>query len=400
MFYIPQVQKDDCGFACLKMVLANINRDKNYLFMSQKEEHGAYSYSDLMKLAKKEGANLEALKVTEKSELNNCTSFPFIASVALKNGAKHAVVVTKIRWKRVYLLDPSRGKHSLPINKFIEIWDGTGLYVQSFEFKKATKPKVEPLSVSSKIGLSIIQIIAMGLAVSGVYFIKDDTKVYIPALFLSLAIIAELILKLVSYRIMKNLDKKYFSNDYLPEKNFKDYIKRYEQYKKLSLSSPMNLLLIIVLSIGLITIVILNDYRNIMLALVPMVLALLNNIIVQPILKNKKKDILQLENSLDDVRSGEELRERMSEIHDKAYNYGYLDIAIRYVYAGLIILSALLTMRICGISSFPFIIFYSCISVTIFKSLDEMLSFNERIEEYNLAKIKMINAVKLDKRND
>ena len=90
----------------------------------------------------------------------------------------------------------------------------------------------------------------------------------------------------------------------------------------------------------------------------------------------------------------------MSEIHEKAYNYGYLDIAIRYVYAGLIILSALLTMRICGISSFPFIIFYSCISVTIFKSLDEMLSFNERIEEYNLAKIKMINAVKLDKRND
>lgn len=400
MFYIPQIQKDDCGFACLKMVLANINKDKNYLFMSQKEEHGAYSYSDLIKIAKKEGANLEALKVTEKSELNNCTSFPFIASVTLKNGAKHAVVVTKIRWKRVYLLDPSRGKYSLPINKFIEIWDGTGLYVQSFEIKKAMKPKVEPLSVSSKIGLSIIQIVAMGLAVAGVYFIKDDTKVYIPALFLSLAIIAELILKLVSYRIMKNLDKKYFSNDYLPEKNFKDYIKRYEQYKKLSLSSPMNLLLIIVLSIGLITIVILNDYRNIMLALVPMVLALLNNLVIQPILKNKKKDILQLENSLDDVHNGEELRERMSEIHEKAYNYGYLDIAIRYVYAGLIILSALLTMRICGISSFPFIIFYSCISVTIFKSLDEMLSFNERIEEYNLAKIKMINAVKLDKRND
>ena len=121
MFYIPQVQKDDCGFACLKMVLANINKDKNYLFMQQKEEHGAYSYSDLMKLAKKEGVNLEALKITEKSELNNCTSFPFIASVALKNGAKHAVVVTKVRWKRVYLLDPSRGKYSLPINKFIEI---------------------------------------------------------------------------------------------------------------------------------------------------------------------------------------------------------------------------------------------------------------------------------------
>ena len=32
MFYIPQIKKDDCGFACLKMVLANINKDKNYLF--------------------------------------------------------------------------------------------------------------------------------------------------------------------------------------------------------------------------------------------------------------------------------------------------------------------------------------------------------------------------------
>ena len=399
MFYIPQIQKDDCGFACLKMVLANINKDKNYLFLPQDEEHGNYSYSDLMKIGKKEGINFEALKVTEKSELINCSSFPFIATIELKNGAKHAVVVTKIKWKRVFLIDPIKGKYSMSFKNFIKVWDSTGLFIQSFEKKKATPCKITPVSAGNKVLLGIIQMVAIACAVLGVYFIKSDTKIYIPVIFLSGAIISELILKLVSYSIMKNLDIKYFSDEYLPGKGFKKYVQRYEDYKRLSLSSPMNLMLIMVLAVGLVVIVILNDYRNLMLALVPIVLALFHNLFVYPVLKSKRRDIETLEDGLDNAKTLEELKDQVKVVHDKAYYYGYLDIAIRYAYAGIIVLSALLTMRMCGISSFPYIIFYSCVSVTVYKSFDEILSFSERIDEFNKVKVKMINVIKRENEN-
>ena len=122
MFYIPQILKDDCGFACLKMVLAYMNKDKNYLYLPQDESHGFYSYSDLKELGYEKGINFTGFEVANKEELVSCSSFPLILSIELKNGAKHAVVVTKVKWKKVYYLDPRSGSTSMPLNKFVNIF--------------------------------------------------------------------------------------------------------------------------------------------------------------------------------------------------------------------------------------------------------------------------------------
>ena len=113
MYFIQQRQKDDCGFTCLKMILATLNKDKNYLFLPQKENHGPYSYTDLVKIGKEHGVNFSALKAIEKEGLINCRSFPFIATIEKKNGNKHAVIITKIKIGRVYFTDPMKGKASL-----------------------------------------------------------------------------------------------------------------------------------------------------------------------------------------------------------------------------------------------------------------------------------------------
>ena len=102
------------------------------------------------------------------------------------------------------------------------------------------------------------------------------------------------------------------------------------------------------------------------------VLALFDTIFIAPIMKKKKHEIAQLEDRFDSAKTADELREKVKDAHTKAYNYSYIDIATRYLYAGVIVLTALLTMHICGISSFPYIIFYSCISLTLFKSLDSL----------------------------
>ena len=394
MFYIPQTQKDDCGFTCLKIMLANINKDKNYLFLPQDDDHGPYSYQELISLAKEHGLNLEAIKTTEKASLSSGKEFPFIACITLKNGALHAVLVIKTTEKYVIYIDPKKGKMKKKTSEFIGIWDGTGLIIESYEKRKCSYKIADPMTISSKVFLGIIQLIVGLFAVFGVYFIKDDTPIYVPAIFLSLAIVTELILKAISYRIMKKLDAHYFSEGVIPDKGFRNYIEKYEKYKSLSLTSPMNYILILVFSLALLAVILLNDKRNALLVLVPLLLACIDSLVVDPYLRKKKAEIDEQEEDLDNAKDALELKEKVKKVHDKAYNYGYTDLAVRYLYAGAIILTTLLTMRLCGISSFPYIIFYSCISLTLFKSISELFSYGEKMQQYNLVKIKLNNATR------
>ena len=399
MFYIPQIQKDDCGFACLKMVLATINKDRNYLFLSQDESHGYYSYSDLMKLGKKQGVIFSPIKVSEKESLTNCKSFPFIATICPKKSVHHAIVVTKIKWKRVYYIDPKSGSESMGLKKFLLVWDGTGLIVESFEKKKSEVAKLEPVSVSNKTILGLIQLVAGIFTVLGVYFIKDDTPIYIPAIFLSLAIISELIMRIVSYHLMKKLDAFFFEESKMPTSGFRKYIERFENYKRLSLSSPMNYVLLLIFCLGLLTVVLLNDIKNAMLIIVPLVLGLLDLFIVIPFLKKKEKEVNEAESEIDTITDVSDIKRQMKEVHTKAYNYSYARVAINYFYAGLIILTTLLTMHLCGLSSFPYIIFYSCLSISFYRSIHQLISFGDRIEEYNIAKVKLSNSLKRHQEN-
>ncbi len=394
MFYIPQTQKDDCGFTCLKMMLATINKDKNYLFLPQKEEHGFYSYSDLMDIAKGYGLNLEAVRATERETLSSCKKLPLIATITLNNGALHAVLVTKVNEKKITYLDPKKGKVVMRLSEFQNIWDGTCLLIESFEPKKCTYKIKDPLTTSNKVFLGIVQFIVGLFAVFGVYFIKDDTPIYIPAIFLSLAIVTELIVKALSFSTMKKLDDYYFSEGVLPNGKFRSYIEKYERYKRLALTSPMIYILLLVFALAMVTIILLNDMKNAFLVIVPLLMAGIDTLIVEPVIKKKKNEINELEEDLDNAKNAEQLRAKIKVVHSKAYSYGYFDIALRYIYAGLIILTTLLTMRLCDISSFPYLIFYSCISLTLYKSINQLFGFSDRIQEYNLAKIKLNNSTK------
>ena len=400
MFYIPQILKDDCGFACLKMVLAYMNKDKNYLYLPQDESHGFYSYSDLKELGYEKGINFTGFEAANKEELVSCSTFPLILSIELKNGAKHAVVVTKVKWKKVYYLDPRSGSTSMPLNKFVNIWDGTGLMIESFEKRPCPIKPVSPLKVGTSVLLGVIQVLVAACAAVGIYFVKDGTPIYVPAIFLSVAIVLELLMKAFCFNIMKKLDQFFFSEQNLPLKGYRDYLERFENYKRLALSAPINLILMFVILIGLSAVVLLNDIRNVMLVLVPIAIATFEWLVISPMAKNKANEVKELEEDLDNAENGEELQNKARILHSKAYSYSYIKMACSYLYAGLIILVALLTMRLCGLSSFPYIIFYSCISVALLRTLQDLFSYNEKIEEFNIVKVRISNSINSHKEND
>ena len=394
MYFIHQIQKDDCGFACLKMILATINKDKNYLYLPQDESHGPYSLEELGEIGQNYGLSFEAFRATIKTDVANCPRFPFIAILSLKNEAKHAVCVTRVKWGRVSYVDPRYGKVSVPLKKFVNDWDGTGLLIKGFEKRKCPIKSPNPISFGQRLLLGMIQFIAGSLAVLGVYFIKDGTPIYLPMIFLSLAIAGEVIMKVLSYAYMKKIDDYFFNENRIPRSGFRNYFLRFENYKRLSLYSPMNYVLIFVFTLGLVAVVLFNDYRNLLIVLAPVTLAFLEALIITPILKKKKQFVSELEDNIDNSKNVKDFKEKIRAMHKQAYSYSYLNLLTTYLFALLILVSVILTMKLCEITSFPYIIFYTCIAIALFKAMRELFSTNERINEFNIVKVKISNSMK------
>ena len=99
MYYIPQVSKSGCGFACLKMLLAYAQKDERYLYLKEDENHGPYSYQELVGLAQRYDVTLIGFNYADKDDLSHLNTFPVILSVLQDNDSLHAVLVSKRKGK-------------------------------------------------------------------------------------------------------------------------------------------------------------------------------------------------------------------------------------------------------------------------------------------------------------
>ena len=91
-YYCLQLNECDCGYAVIKMLLANVNNDKNYLFMKEDITKKSYSLLELKKIGEKYNLNLKGFEVKDFKSVNK---FPFIALINI-NKQNHYVIVNKI----------------------------------------------------------------------------------------------------------------------------------------------------------------------------------------------------------------------------------------------------------------------------------------------------------------
>ena len=85
-YYIEQIGENDCGIASLKMLLAILYKNKDFLYYPQKERNISYNYKELMQIASKEGVNLGVSKVVDKNDIFTYkTKNPFLISIKVEN---------------------------------------------------------------------------------------------------------------------------------------------------------------------------------------------------------------------------------------------------------------------------------------------------------------------------
>lgn len=169
-----QESSSDCGFCALKVLLANLNNDSNYLSLENKKQ-GAYSMLDIKKLALEYKLELEGYKVEDSSLLSTLT-FPFICQI--KRGKEnHFVIVEKIKKGIFYVFDPSIG--SLEINEsiFLELFNQNVLTIKNHEKFKLSKEKK---TINSWLLLSIVTngFIGISLIITSLLIFKGLNSIY------------------------------------------------------------------------------------------------------------------------------------------------------------------------------------------------------------------------------
>lgn len=144
---VMQDGNKDCGAACLLSIIhffgGDISLDRIVdMLKTTKEGTNFYNISEV---AGKFGLVAKCFKVDDIDKIKNI-SIPFIVQVS-NNSYNHFVVVYKINNNKVTIMDPARGKCSLDIFDFSNIWTG---YIMLFE-KVSSIPNYKYDKVLNKI---------------------------------------------------------------------------------------------------------------------------------------------------------------------------------------------------------------------------------------------------------
>ena len=157
MYYIPQVSKSGCGFTCLKMLLAIAHDDEKYLYLKEDENHGSYSYQDLLEIAQRYEVTLIGVKYDDKSDLRHFKEFPIILTILTDNEVPHAVLAVKRKGDFLKIHDPGAGIKWVKIDKFIQSWDGTALAINHVEECPFKERQVDAKDTKSEVVSYIFQ---------------------------------------------------------------------------------------------------------------------------------------------------------------------------------------------------------------------------------------------------
>ena len=391
MFYLPQLGKSDCGVACLKMILADLNKDRQYLFLPCDENHGMYSFKDLQDIAKCHGLTLAGFKVTDKEEIRKC-NLPAIIRMTTKENCHHAVVLTKVNKNSVVFIDPHIGKVKMKIDEFFVRWDATGLFVTKFEKQIYPYDSIEPLTLKHKIACLGLQILSGLLFASGVYFISPNGPYYIALILIGLGLIVELLLRGYLFKLMKHIDE-YFLNRYhdVNDRNYYEYYVRCQNFKKTYLTTQLNIVYSFLVSAFIIFITIFNSPYNFPITIAPIVIAA-----IQCLICNKKEEV-ELQQMADDE---EELKVntkhndmilKVKSLQKKAYDFSKIKLLMKFSCVLLFTMTSILSMALTGKITLIDLIFDLCIQAFVYQNLLPLFSFEKNTQEVLLSKARVSN---------
>ena len=177
-----QLTNYDCGFACLKMILANFHHDENYLFLKQNLNKKNYSFLELANIAKDHNLTLKGY------ECNDIFLLKKLPCITLVNNQKnnHFVIIKKIKNNKIYLIDPLLGDKCILLKDFEKKWSKKVLLVEKVKKTKCQDYiKFSKYYSSKQIILYFVEIVVLFL-VAFLTKYNQDSSPFLICLFVIL----------------------------------------------------------------------------------------------------------------------------------------------------------------------------------------------------------------------
>ena len=397
MFYISQVGKSDCAFACLTMMLAHFHKDRNYLFLRRDTSH-AYSFNEIIKEGEKYGLSLSAISVSNEEEILNKPPLPMI--VTLKNKEKktlHSVILLKVNARRVVIFDPSLGRLTLPYQEFIDKWSKKALIKTNVE--KMSCPITPPdfIAKKDKITLPLFQTLSGVSLLFGTYFIQSDAYVFIPIIFFSLFVIFEILFRDNLIKAMRRMDEILTGYSLNADKNqYPDLFKVTEKYRYYAFSVIPGLINACLITFFMMVVLLLNGSENAIYILIAVVLSVFENLIIAPYLKDREIFVGKKEQELELADTQEKYVLLSNEARESSYKIGLFKTAFTYVEIGIMLLIIIFVMAINQIASVTYVVFFLCLSTFLKNHIDKILQYPSSLEEKQNYQVKLLHYLKED----
>lgn len=399
MYFIYQLQNDDCGFACLKMLIAQLYKDESFLYIKQNLKHGNYSFQDLILIAKKYGATLNGYHYQQKQEIKNEKNKWLLASLSVNQG-KHLVVVKKIKFGTVYIQDPEKGNYQITFKKFCNLWDGNILKVDNFEPLEIEKTKPYKLDIKKQLIPIILRVLSLISGILGVFYIDNKQKIFISVGMLLIAFISEIFYRITMLKTMKKMDEDILQNIERIDDNFNQFTSLFATFKHKEVTHISDVCYSSILSLFLIVVVILNSSFNFVNVIVLIIVACFDVLLFSSLMKKIKHRIANSENEISNKKAI--FKDKVQDLinaNDKAYEYGRIFIFKKAVVILIAFCLAFFTTYAFENVNFINLLLYTISFYYLENSLVALFSFLEKTNELKSLRCMIINLVKLKKPN-
>lgn len=389
MFCIQQIGESDCGIAAVKTLMANLFNKEEYLYIKEDEEHGPYSFSELIEFAKGYGVTLLGVEY-EAPEFEILPSQPFLVVFTLSEHTNHLIYVSKIKKRSVEIFDPGKGKKVISKKEFFEYFKGKALVVEDYKEINLPEPKNEDITTKDQVIASIIQIISIAFFIAGIMFIDSESYIFVPIIFLMLYLIVQLLLEKYLVSLLKKVDANYVDELKGRPKNTKLFLLRLAEYKKTLFVGPIKLTTDIIAVIFLGVVMVLNNRYMAFTLLFAIMFALIDFVFIDDYIK-KKEDKLAREEAELDYFDGDEFYLSIKDVTEGAYGLALIKRSSRYITLFVLLLSVLLVMIVSKIVSVPFLLLNFIFALTIFDHFRDILTSNKNEEKKKVDYMKLNN---------
>ena len=374
-YYIKQIKKNDCGYTSIKMYLASLSKNKDFLFMQDSKIENL-SILELIELLNKYNVEAKAYKNVSKKIIKKIRE-EFLL-INKNENSYHCVMVKKVIFNNLLIYDPEKGIYWM---KMKDIINEESIVI--FRINKKTKINNYSNGLNKLFSYKIYNLfivittfLALFSLIFGLYLMNNNMIVQ-TLILLTLYVLLTLLSQFLTNKLNKikiNKINKYLLKTH--NKIGKNLIESNLNYVLKSTNLISTFLINIVSFIFLITLIVLNNYKNLLFIFLMIVYFIISRQILNKKITKTKERLNKFENNLNncDHIKYDMLNVQISSESNKLFKLlsinKYLDIFY----------SLIISLSICYFSetlNFISLVFYYILFSTIIKLLDGIIKFNE-----------------------